>query len=241
MALSVFIVDDEELIRNELKYLLERNPEIEVVGEAESAFEAIIAIKEKRPDAVFLDIKLGEVDGITLARKIRETEPRIKIVFVTALDNHAVESFELDALDYLLKPVSEERLDRTVARLLENSAGAQAAPPAPYADRIAVKHNQIWKLIDIGDIYYFNTKDHTTTAHTKSEVYSLNYPLRELEEQLDPENFLRTHKSYIVNVNLIDEIIPWFNYTYKITFREKAEELYVTRSYIKNFKSLLNL
>ncbi len=244
VPLKVFIVEDEAYVRDEIKYLLARYDRLEVIGEADNPFDAICEVHSLKPDVVFLDIKLhGDIDGVALGRKIAEAHPSTRIVFVTAFDDRAVDGFELGAVDYVLKPFSEERLSKTVERLLQDTPAPPAnvpfSPSARANDKIIMRKNQIWKLVDIGDIYYFQSQDHATLAVTETDAYTLNYTLRELENQLPPDKFLRTHKSFIVNADYIHEIIPWFNYTYKIALKSEKGEIPVSRSYMKKFKSTL--
>lgn len=252
MTLRVFVVEDEAYVRDEIKFMLGKYEALEVVGEADNSFDAICSIQALKPDVAFLDIKLGGVSGLTLARKIHELEPQVRIVFVTAYEAHAIEGFELNAVDYVLKPFSEERLAKTVERLL---AAEQTTPtvslPIEYSqppaaapktqDKLIMKKNDAWKLVEAADICYFQSEGHKTFAVTQRETYSLNYTLRELEEQLAAAKFLRTHKSFIVNTDFIDEIIPWFNYTFKIKLRGCPDEVPVGRSYMKQFKSTLTI
>lgn len=240
MKLKVFIVEDEICVRDEIKYLLGRYSTLEIVGEADNSFDAVRRILSLKPDVVFLDIKLGEaVDGITLAQTLQEMSPAIRIVFVTAFEDYAVRGFELNAVDYVLKPFNEARLAKTVERLLQNRpADNLPASAGRHGDRIIMKKNLGWKLVDIPDIYYFQSQDHVTLAVTETDTYTLNYTLRELELQM-PATFLRTHKSFIVNVEFIHEIVPWFNYTYRITLKNNRGEIPVGRSYMKKFKSTL--
>lgn len=240
---KVFIVEDEVYVRDEIRYLLGGYDRLEVVGEADNPFDAICGIHSLQPDIVFLDIKLhSTVDGIALGRKIIEADPAVRIVFVTAFDDRAVEGFELGAVDYVLKPFSAERLAKTVERLLHEAPSAlpdASSPSGRTSDKIIMKKNGVWKLVDVGDICYLQSRDHTTLAVTKTDVYSMNHTLRDLEKQLPPDRFLRTHKSFIVNLNCVHEIIPWFNYTYKIVLKDEKGEIPVSRGYIKRFKSTL--
>ncbi|MDL2298387.1 LytTR family DNA-binding domain-containing protein [Synergistaceae bacterium OttesenSCG-928-D05] len=250
MTLRVFVVEDEEYVRDEIKFMLGKYDELEIVGDTDNSFDAICSIQALKPDVAFLDIKLGDVSGLVLAKKIRELEPKTRIVFVTAYDAHAVEGFELDAVDYVLKPFSEERLAKTVRKLLKSEApdnttardeAASSAKP-PYAkaqDKLIMRKKQTWKLVEVSDICYFQSQEHRTAAVTEEDTYSLNYTLKELEDQLPAAKFLRTHKSFIVNTDYIDEIVPWFNYTFKIKLKNCTEEIPVGRNYMKQFKSTL--
>lgn len=239
MALRVFIVEDEVYVRDEIRFMLEKHDHLEIVGEADNSFDAIFHIQDLRPDVVFCDIKLGDVDGITLVKKIMELDPEIRIVFVTAYENFAVEGFELNAVDYVLKPFSEERLTKTVERLLRPKQTQTQAIPAQKSEKLIIKKNDIWKLVKAADICYFQAEGHKITAVTLKDTYSLNYSLRELEQMLPTDKFLRVHKSVIVNTDCIDEIVPWFNYTYKIKLKNMNDDIYVSRNYIKQFKSTL--
>ena len=238
---KIFIVEDELHVREEIKFMLKSYASLEVVGEADNSLDAVLGIQGTNPDVVFLDIKLGGPDGITLAKKLIEMNKEIKIVFVTAFDDYAVEGFELNAVDYVLKPFSEERLLKTVKRITRDEPPEPRAAVLPKtAGKLIMKSNKVWKIVDVKDIRYFQSQDHLTTAVTASGSYTLGYTLRELEAQLPASAFIRIHKSFILNIGFINEIIPWFNYTYKITIKDGGE-LPVGRSYMKKFKSALML
>jgi two-component system response regulator LytT len=239
---KIFIVEDELYVRDEIKFILKKHASLEVVGEADNSLDAVLGIQNTNPNVVFLDIKLGDLDGITLAKKIIEMNKDIKIVFVTAFDHYAVEGFELNAVDYVLKPFSEERLAKTVKRIIHDEpTESKSAIPSKANDKLIMKDNKVWKIVDIKDICYFQCQDHVTTAVTVSGSYTLGYTLRDLEAQLPENTFIRIHKSFILNIGFIHEIIPWFNYTYKITIKNGCGELPVGRSYMKKFKSALML
>lgn len=239
MTLRVLLVEDEAYVRDEIRFMLEKYDRLNIVGEADNSFDAIFNIQTLRPDIVFCDIKLGDIDGITLAKKITEIDPKIKIVFVTAYENFAVEGFELNAVDYVLKPFSEERLAKTVNRILQPEQAQTQISAVQKSEKLIMKKNDIWKMIDTAEICYFQAEGHKITAVTSDEAYSLNYTLCDLEQTLPAGKFLRIHKSVIVNTDSIDEIIPWFNYTYKIKLRHCKDEVFVSRNYIKQFKSTL--
>lgn len=237
--LKVFLVEDEAYVRDEIRFLLEKYDRLEIVGEADNSFDAILNIQDLCPDVVFCDIKLGDVNGVTLAQKITEMDPKIMIVFVTAYEHYAIKGFELNAVDYVLKPFSEERLAKTVERILQPKPAPVPDISALKNEKLIVKKKDIWKLIDVADIYYFQANGHKITAITSKDTYSLNYTLRELETILPAGRFLRVHKGVILNADYIDEIIPWFNYTYKVKLKNSKGEIFVSRNYIKQFKSTL--
>lgn len=240
--LKVLIVEDEAYVRDEIKYMLSRYDRLTIAGEADNPFDAICEVHKVKPDIVFLDIKLHDaIDGIELGKRIVQAAPHVRIVFVTAFDDRAIDGFEVGAVDYVLKPFSEERLSKTIERLLPEDAEDKHKKTLSRrgSDKIIMKKNQIWKPVDVADICYFKSSDHVTTAVTADDSYTLNLTLRELEDTLPPGLFLRTHKSFIVNLDCIHEIIPWFNYTYKIILKDRPEEIPVSRNYMKQFKATL--
>jgi len=239
MTLKVFLVEDEAYVRDEIRFMLGKYEQLKIVGEADNALDAICSIQNLSPDVVFLDIKLGDVSGITLGKKICETYPQIKVVFVTAYDHFAVQGFEQGAIDYVLKPFSEERLTKTVERLLQSASRSSQPAHALNKDKLVMKKNQVWKLVDIADIYYFQASGHKVTAVTESDAYGLNYTLKELGTMLPSNRFLRVQKNVIVNSDYIDEIIPWFNYTYKLAMKNDRGRIFVSRNYIRQFKATL--
>lgn len=237
--LKVFLVEDEAYVRDEIRFMLEKYDGLEIVGEEDNSFDAILKIQSLRPGVVFCDIKLGDVSGITLAQKIVELDPEIMIVFVTAYEHYAIKGFELNAVDYVLKPFSEERLAKTVERILQPKRSSAPDISSLINEKMIVKKKDIWKLINVADIYYFQADGHRITAVTSKETYRLNYTLRELDSMLPSGRFLRVHKGVILNADYIDEIIPWFNYTYKVKLKNGIGEIFVSRNYIKQFKSTL--
>lgn len=239
---KVFIVEDELYVRDEIKFMLKKHGSLEIVGEADNSLDAIVGIEDTKPDVIFLDIKLGDIDGITLAKKILERNSDVKLVFITAFEHYAVEGFELNAVDYILKPFNEERLSKTIKRITDSDyKNSKYASPSKTNDKLIMKDKNVWKIVDVKDISYFQSQDHNTTAVTTSGIFTLSYSLKELEEQLPNSVFIRIHKSFILNVNFIHEIIPWFNYTYKITIKNGYGEIPVGRSYMRKFKSTLML
>jgi len=246
MTWSALIVDDEPHIREELKFALSDNDKIHIIGEADNAFDAICGIQQLKPDIVFLDIMLGSIDGIALAKQIINLGLETNIIIVTAFDNYALTGYELNAVDYVLKPFTKDRLARAIDKVMNRNAGQRPDQAGKNTDiekskRIVAKKKDNWKLLNVNEVYYFYCREHTVCAETLDDTYTLNITLRTLEQQLDKTSFIRTHKSYIVNINYINEIIPWFNYTYKVTMKHKKSEIPISRNYMKPFKSTLRL
>jgi two-component system, LytTR family, response regulator len=236
MRYKTVIVDDERLARREMRRLLAEFAEIAVTGEAENLTEAIELIEKQRPDIVFLDIQLSGENGFDLLEKTRQS---FKLVFVTAFDAYAIRAFEVNALDYLLKPVNPERLAKAIERLREEKTPDTAAlrPLAPD-DRIFLDLGERSVFLKVCDI------SHITAAGDYSEVHTIDKrklltekPLREWEERLPEKHFLRIHRQTIVNLDEIEEIQTWFNRTFQLRLKNCRHALAVSRRYALKLKT----
>ena len=194
--IRVLIVDDEAPARGELRYLLAAHPEIEIVGEAATAKEALTLADSVRYDAVFLDVEMPEMTGLEVARLVLDRRERPAVVFVTAHERYAVDAFAVEAFDYLVKPVDPERLARVADRLRQ--ARRRAAPPV---EKIAVVSSGGAKtLLDYDAIHWIAADGDYSRVHTYDRSYLATAPLRRLEEQLPANRFARIHRSHIVNL-----------------------------------------
>ncbi|MCF8011027.1 MAG: LytTR family DNA-binding domain-containing protein [Clostridiales bacterium] len=253
--LRVVLVDDEKPSRDEIKYLLEEIPNVEVCGEAGSGEESLEIIAQTRPDVVFLDIKMYDMDGLEVAEKLlQESNPPL-IIFATAYREHAVKAFEINALDYILKPFSEKRVMKAVSRV---QAIYQEQEKEAFLGRIAdlvksseenknitkfpvEKNGRIYPL-ELSEICFFYVENKETRVVTRSEEFYINHTIQCLENKLPVDSFFRTHRAYLVNIDNIEHIIPWFNYTYKLVMQDKDKtEVPVSRTYCKEFKKMLDL
>ncbi|WP_353096443.1 LytTR family DNA-binding domain-containing protein [Tissierella praeacuta] len=252
--LRCLIVDDEKPARQELLYILSNIEGVEVVGEASHGIEALELIKKLRPDIVFLDIQMPQMSGIDVARKLLEEEYRPMVIFVTAYDQFAVEAFEVNAIDYLLKPISEERLERRLEDIilkddkekfdynkLDKLIQDIKSNTKITTKRLSLYHNNKLIPIETKDIIYATIEDKSTVILSNKGKFETNYTLNDLMEKLDSSNFFRTHKSYIVNLNYIESIEPWFNSTYNINLKDIDEVIPVSRNYAKNFREIMNI
>jgi len=246
--LRAVIVDDEELARKRLGKLLRAfGDEIEIVGEASHGEEAVGVITTARPDVVFLDVQMPGFDGFEVVRRL---EAKPFIVFVTAYNEYALRAFEENSIDYLLKPVEQARLGRTVEKLrrllrasslrmdanIEKLLARLAAPPL---ERIKVTLGDRILLVDIADIAYFEAKEKYTYLHTSEKEYAIDGTLAELEGKLDGVQFVRIHRAFIVNVRFIREIVRWFAGRYKVRLKDTpGTELIVSRGYADAIKRL---
>lgn len=229
-VLRIFIVDDEAPARRELRYLLEQVSGVEVAGEAATGAAALKGIREIRPDLVFLDIQMPGLSGIELAQLLCELPARPMLIFATACPEHALEAFEVDAVDYLCKPFTRERVAKAVAK-----AARIAATLSPTAEPFQSKGDICRKIplyrgetiipTCVDSILFARAEEGEVVVHTSDGRYRSRSTLGELEQKLASSGFFRPHRSYLINSNRVREVIPWFNGSYKLIMedRDKTE------------------
>jgi len=254
LPLKAVLADDEKSLCAHLKGLLQQAwPDLHICGEARNGVEALALIEKHRPDVAFLDIKMPGMSGMEVAHR---TAVLCRIVFVTAYDQFAVQAFENEAVDYLLKPVEPERLARTIQRLKErlekrdlDPAPIQAvlkslqerlaaAAPAPYLKWIKAPDRQSLRLIAVEEICCFQAQDKYTVVQTEREEFLIRKPIKELLEELDPQTFWQIHRSTIVNAAWIDKISPSLTGSYVLTLKRRPGTFSVSRGYRDRFKSM---
>lgn len=257
MTINTIIVDDERPARDELNYLLKGFPEINVIGQGKNGLEAVALIKEHNPDLVFLDVQMPGLDGFGVLKKLVAGKVRLpQIVFATAFDNYAVQAFEVNAVDYVLKPFDKGRIAKAIQRakkLLETNAspverleslvGKLEAPKAPPPVKLLVKVHQRLILVDAEDMVYAAIEDGTITIYTREFEGVSNYrTIEELAGALEADTFWRAHRSYLVNINQIKEVVPWFKSSYVLKMNDrKQSEVPVSRAQTKRLRELLKL
>src|SRR6476660_9288166 len=262
MDLRALLVDDEQLARDELGYLLGQIGGVEVLGQAGNGIEALSAIERLRPDVVFLDVQMPGLTGFEVARRLLDTRAPSHIIFVTAYDQHAIEAFEVNAVDYLLKPVEQSRLEVAVDRARRRIASDRAVESGPNVnnadlekiiqavaerqsrrERLAVKVGERFLLVQSDDIIYASLADEGITVVTSQYAGTSNYrTLDELHERLDPTVFWRVHRAHLVNINKIKEIVPWFSRNYILRMKdEKSTEIPVSRTQTRRLREYLKL
>ena len=245
--LKVLLVDDEKYIRDELKYFLTKFKDVKLIGETGQGDEVMELVEKLQPDIVFLDIQLQDINGILIARKILDKDTPPYVILATSYDKYAIQGFEMNVADYILKPFSEERLKLAIDRVRKQMKLNSRDLSVPQKEdiqfnKLCVMKNNRLILINLEDIQYIESANTGLFVYTKTGSYSSSYSLKELEEKFMDSKLIRTHKSYIVNIDFIHEIIPWFNYTYKVKIRGKEEiEIPVSRSYLKRFKGILGI
>jgi two-component system response regulator LytT len=260
-ALRVLVVDDEQLAREELCYQLEQAGEIEIVGQAGNGIEALTAVDRLEPDLVFLDIQMPGLGGFEVARRLSDRgDDMPALVFVTAYDQHAIEAFEVNAVDYLLKPVEATRLEQALQRARRRVDAERVGPVGPLNDQlerivkmmagrqvrreqVALKVGERFMLVQAEEIIYASLADESINIVTGQVSGTSNYrTLDDLQARLDPEVFWRVHRSHLVNINKIKEIVPWFSRNYILRMRDpKATEIPVSRAQTKRLREYLKL
>lgn len=234
--LKALIVDDEAPARSELRYLLEEAGGVDVVGEAGNAIEALQLIKDSSYDVIFLDVNMPGLSGMQLAEVLGGLQNPPAIVFVTAHSDHAVKAFEIQAVDYLVKPVELDRLKQAVARL--EPATAQAA----HLERIPVEKAGRKLLISVDDILYVMAKDDYSYLHTEQDRYLSTISLANLEQKLQPAGFFRVHRRYVVNLARVKEVVPMYGGTLLLTLTDaEATQIPVSRRRVPSLKKAIGL
>lgn len=279
MSISALIIDDEQLARDELKYLLDSIGGVEVVAQGANGIEAVNLVEEHHPDLVFMDVQMPGLDGFAaleqlMARRRKlgiddESDPMPQIVFATAYDQYAVRAFDVNAVDYVLKPFDRERVmaavERVRARISNENRSATSVQPgepietqldallrllkSPQGGRgsqptkIVVQAQSRLLLIDQAEICFAAIDDGIIRIVTRTfEGQSKCRTLEELMEQLDPAHFWRAHRGYVVNIDHIREVVPWFKSSYQLRMNDKQQtEIPVSRAQTKRLKELFNL
>jgi len=263
--LTAMLIDDEQLAQDELAYLLKEFPDIEIVGAARHGLEAVELIQKLEPDLVFMDVQMPGLDGLAVVRKLRELNVELPhIIFATAFDHYAVQAFDVNAVDYVLKPFDKariakaiqrarreiesetspaDRLEQLVSRLgaAQLAAGKPAASGAP--SKILVNSQQRLMLVDAEDFIFASIEDGSISVFARDLEGTSNYrTLEEMEEALASDSFWRPHRSYLVNIHHIKEVVPWFKSSYMLKMDDKKHsEVPVSRQQTKRLRELFKL
>jgi len=252
--IKAVIADDEDQLRRYMQSMLKRLwPALHICGLARNGLEAVEMISTHQPDIAFLDIKMPGLNGIEVARQIGNN---CRVVFITAYDQFAVEAFESEAIDYLLKPVTDERLLHTIERLQKqvgssHSAAAEAAralervletldrkDAVSFLKWVKVRQGEQVRLIPVADICYFKSEDKYTAVKTRKGESLIKKSIRKLTEELDPDQFWQIHRGTIVNVGVIDAVHRSFGGRLVLTLKGLTEKLPVSKSYAHLFKQM---
>jgi two-component system, LytTR family, response regulator LytT len=264
MPITTLIVDDEKPAREELAYLLKGFPDIHLIAQGKNGLEAVTLIKEHRPDLVFLDVQMPGLDGFGVLQKLVERKIDVPhVVFATAFDHYAVKAFDVNAVDYVLKPFDKariakaiqrarreiesevsptDRLEQLVSRLDAAKLGASKAP-AILPSKILVNAQQKLLLVDAEDMIFATISDGLISVIARELEGSSNYrTLDEMEEALASDFFFRAHRSFLVNIHHIKEVVPWFKSSFMLKMNDKKHtEIPVSRTQTKRLRELFNL
>ncbi|MFT2795793.1 LytR/AlgR family response regulator transcription factor [Serratia sp. N21D137] len=244
--MKAIIVEDEFLAQQELTYLINKHSNITIEATVEDGLDVLKYLQTHQVDAIFLDINIPSLDGVLLAQNISKFAHRPSIVFITAYKEHAVEAFEIEAFDYILKPYHEARIITMLQKLeaLHNRPAQTPEPSAP-ANRTSHSINLIKDeriiVTEINDIYYAAADEKVTRVYTRREEFVMPMNITEFYQRLPEEFFFRCHRSYCVNLSKIREIVPWFNNTYILRLSDLDFEVPVSRSKVKAFRQLMRL
>lgn len=252
--LKIMIVDDEKPARDEMEFLLKSVPNVTISAVAGNGEEALFLAEKKRPDLLFLDIKMAEMNGFQVAEKLHEQGLFPGIIFTTAYDQYALKAFEISAVDYILKPVEEERLIESIEKYqLRN--GSELRQNQGTIERLirelsrqdnktrylAVCQGDAYIPIPFKEIILVSAKGRSVEIKTAEGLYNYGKSIGEMEELLNSGNFFRCHRSYIINLDQIKKIGLWFNNTYRINMNYHKETITVSRSYISRFREIMSI
>ncbi len=258
MGIRAYIIDDEAPARRGLRYLLAQAGRVEVVGESPNGASGLKGIRETRPQVVFLDVQMPGLDGLQLSQVLQELPDKPLVIFATAFERYAVDAFNVEAFDYILKPFTLERVQKSLhkaekflckeaGRSVRDEEGEEAVEGRPKAQLHEVKKLMLYKgdrIIPISPdkIVWAKSVDGEILVQTRDDTYSTKSTLTELEAKLSPCGFIRTHRGSLVNINHVLEVIPWFHGNYKLIMNDKEKtEIVVSRNSTKELKRLLDL
>jgi len=259
MPITTIIVDDEKPAREELAFLLKAFPEIQLIAQGKNGLEAVNLIKEHNPDLVFLDVQMPGLNGFGVLKKLVERKVKVpQVVFATAFDNYAVQAFDVNAVDYVLKPFDKARIAKAIqkakkeieahtspAERLEQLVSQLAAPrpSSSQPSKVLVKSQQRMLLVDSGDLIFAAIEGGLISVTAKDVEGSSNYrTLEELHAALDSDSFWRPHRSYLVNIHHIKEVVPWFKSSFMLKMNDKKQsEIPVSRQQTKRLRELFKL
>ncbi|MDR7345524.1 two-component system LytT family response regulator [Pantoea alhagi] len=243
--MKAIIVEDEFLAQQELSWMIKQHSSIDIVACFDDGLDVLKFLQHNDVDVIFLDINIPSLDGVLLAQNISKFAHKPQIVFITAWKEHAVQAFELEAFDYILKPYHESRIVSMLHKLEAHGQQQPAAPDAstlrPVAQTVNLMRDERIIVTDINEIYYLEAHEKLTFVYTRREEYVMSVAMSEFCSRLPESQFFRCHRSYCVNLNKIREIEPWFNNTYLLRLRDLDFQVPVSRSKVKAFRQLMRL
>ncbi len=257
VKITALIVDDEQPARDELAFLLKNIADVEVVGQGKNGLEAVNLVRELSPQLLFLDVQMPGLDGFGVLKKLLDKKVRLPfIIFATAYDHYALQAFEVNALDYLLKPIARSRLEKSIAkvrRMIETAESTRdkldrlvhmfEERPAAQKNKLVVKSGGRLFLVNADDVIYASIEDGVISIVTRDLEGQSNFrTVEELQNTLDAKTFWRVHRSYLVNLNRVKEVVPWFKSSYQLKMDDRKQtEIPVSRAQTRKLRELLNL
>ncbi|NDL65915.1 LytR/AlgR family response regulator transcription factor [Acerihabitans arboris] len=244
--MKAIIVEDEFLAQEELRFLIHKHSSLTIEATFDDGLDVLRYLQNHDVDVIFLDINIPSLDGVLLAQSISKFSHKPEIIFITAYKEHAVAAFELEAFDYILKPYQESRIVTMLQKLEAqhnpaSSAPASSAAPGHHPHSINLMKDERIIVTDINNIYYAAAQEKVTIVYTRREEFTMPMAITEFCARLPEEFFFRCHRSYVVNLAKIREIVPWFNNTYLLRLSDLAFEVPVSRSKVKAFRQLMRL
>ncbi len=242
MAIKVMIVEDESGIRKLLRKIIEQKEGFEIVGECDNPEQAMALFTKTRPEVIFLDIEMNGASGLECAKVVADMEPKTKIVFATAHSEYRSEAFEVYAFDYLVKPFPVERVYRTLDRIKSFVEPDKKEPLDKIIkyerglDKLLVKGKESISFVDINEIILVQRENSLTVIYTKGDSFTTSASLSDIEAKLDEEQFMRSHKSYLINVSQIKKIEPYGRWTYIVTFKDIGRDALMTAEKFEEIK-----
>ncbi|MFT5872516.1 MAG: two-component system LytT family response regulator [Clostridium sp.] len=233
--MNCIIVDDEYPSREELKYFINNFSNIKIMDEFDDSIKALEYIEANKPDIIFLDINMPKLDGMALGKIINHFPKHSLIIFITAHKDYAVDAFEIQAYDYILKPYSEDRIVSTLKKI------EKCSDKKCLNNKITLWKDNKMMVRSIIDISYCEARERETLVYIKGMQYNLNCSISEFYKKLPKESFFRSHRSYIINTDKITEIIPWFNNTFMVKLQGEEVDIPVSRNNIIEFKEIMSM
>jgi len=234
--MNCIIIDDEIPAIEELSYFVTNFSSIKILDKFDDSIKALEYVQNNAVDVIFLDISMPKLDGMTFSRVINTLKDNPIIVFISAYREHALEAFEVSAFDYILKPYSEDRIVDTLKKLENYNTITKC-----NNDRITLWKNEKLVVLNMSEICYCRANEHEVLIYTKEEEFKTNSSISDFHKKLPQNNFFKCHRSYIVNLDKIKEIIPWFNNTYLLKLQDVEEEIPVSRHNLSKFKQIMGI
>lgn len=242
MEIKVLLIEDEVGIRTLLRKIIEKKEEFKVVGECDNIAECVKLFTKLKPDVVFLDVEIKGGSGLDCASIISDIDPKTKIIFATAHAEYMPEAFGVYAFDYLVKPFNVERVMQTLERIketkqnVENTEMDKIIRYEKGLEKLLVKGKESMSFVDIKDIILVQREDNSTVIYTDKDSFTTSASLTDIEEKLDKEQFIRSHKSYIINVSQITKIVPYGRWTYVVRFKDLDKDALITQEKYEEIK-----